>query len=71
MVQQPQRESDHSHPSSGDFKNAWSWNSTPPYTFTEYRCTLPAHERDLTYSFQLLNVFKFFLDGLNHKSSVF
>jgi hypothetical protein len=45
MVQQPQHESHHSHPSSADFKNAWSWNSSPPYALTEYRwTTLFAHE---------------------------
>jgi hypothetical protein len=28
-----------SHPYSVDFKNAWSWNSTPPYAFMECICT--------------------------------
>jgi len=45
VVQQQEDESDHSHPSSADFKNAGGWNSTPPYAFTEYRwTTLFAHE---------------------------
>jgi hypothetical protein len=29
-VKRPGREADHSPPSSAEFKNAWSYNSTPP-----------------------------------------
>jgi hypothetical protein len=32
-VKRPEREEDHSPPSSGELKNAWSYTSTPQYTF--------------------------------------
>jgi hypothetical protein len=32
-VKRPGLEADHSHPSSAEVKNAWSYNSTPQYTF--------------------------------------
>jgi hypothetical protein len=32
-VKRPGREADHSHPSSAEVKNAWSYTSTPQYVF--------------------------------------
>jgi hypothetical protein len=32
-VKQPEREADHSPPSSAEVKNAWSYISTPKYAF--------------------------------------
>jgi hypothetical protein len=33
MVKRPRREADHSPPSRAEFKNTWSYTSTPPYIF--------------------------------------
>jgi hypothetical protein len=33
QVKQPGREADHSPPTSAEVKNAWSYTSTPQYTF--------------------------------------
>jgi hypothetical protein len=32
-VKRPEREADHSPPSSAEVNNAWSYTSTPPYVF--------------------------------------
>jgi hypothetical protein len=32
-LKQPARQADHSHLSSAEIKNAWSYTSTPPYVF--------------------------------------
>jgi hypothetical protein len=32
-VKRPGREADHSHPSSSEVRNAWSYTSTPQYVF--------------------------------------
>jgi hypothetical protein len=35
-VKRPEREADHSPPSSAEVKNAWSYTSTPQYVFTDF-----------------------------------
>jgi hypothetical protein len=37
------READHSTPSSAEFKNVWSYTSTPPYVFMA-RCLIKHRE---------------------------
>jgi hypothetical protein len=44
----PEREADHSPPSSADIKNAWSYTSTPPHVFTAW-CVMK-HRGNFTFT---------------------
>jgi hypothetical protein len=61
-VKWPGREADHSPPSSAEVKNAWSYTSTPPYTFMAW-CSVTAQGQLLT----LLNAHKSFEDVAKFK----
>jgi hypothetical protein len=50
-VKRPGREADHSPPSSGEIKNAWSYTSTPQYVFTAW--CLVKHRDNFTFTFYL------------------
>jgi hypothetical protein len=46
-VKLPAREADHSPPSSAEFKNVWSYTSTPPYFFMAW--CLVKHRDNFTF----------------------
>jgi hypothetical protein len=48
-LKRPGSEADHSPPSRAEVKNTWSYNSTPPYTFTEW--CLVKHRDEITFTF--------------------
>jgi hypothetical protein len=47
-VKKPEREADHSPPSSAEVKNTWSYTSTPPYAFTDW--CLVKHRNNFTFT---------------------
>jgi hypothetical protein len=46
-VKRPEREADHSSPSSTEIKNVWRYTSTPPYVFMTRYVTGTSAENDL------------------------
>jgi hypothetical protein len=50
-VKRPGREADHSHPSSAEVKNAWSYTSIPQYVFMAW-CSVK-HSENFTFTFYL------------------
>jgi hypothetical protein len=52
-VKQPDHEDDHSPPSSAKAKNAWSYTSTPQYTFMAW-CSVKKEELYLSFTFSLV-----------------
>jgi hypothetical protein len=51
-VKRPEREADHSPPSSAEVKNTWSYTSTPQYVFMAW--CLVKHRDNFTFTFTLL-----------------
>jgi len=43
------REVDHSHPSSAEVKNVWSYNSTPQYAFSAW-CSVKKRRDNFTFT---------------------
>jgi hypothetical protein len=54
-IKRPGRESDHSPPSRAKVKNAWSYNSTPPYVFMTWY--LDKHRNNFTFAFTLISTY--------------
>jgi hypothetical protein len=62
-VKRPGREADHSHPSSAEVKNMWSYISTPPIRPMAW-CSVKNKHRDyFTFAFTFIFTFTFGRDG--------
>jgi hypothetical protein len=55
-VKRPGREAGHSHPSSAEVKNAWSYTSTPQYAFTAW-CSVIKTAQLHTYTYMCIYIY--------------
>jgi hypothetical protein len=58
-MKRPEREPDHSHPSSATVKNAWSFTSTPLYAFKALHLILSTGRIIFTFHFESILMRKF------------
>jgi hypothetical protein len=54
-VKRPEREADHSYPSSVEVKNSWSYTSTPQYVFIAWCSVKKQHRDNFTFTFTSLD----------------